>query len=139
MKPKKVPLFHFPRNTRFTTPLGICVTSIHSRVVLLSWFTTRSMYFILYALPREFFRKLLQVSLRAPFFNCERSVVLICAYLTPATTPACAALRASLGQTHLAALHAYVIKLRRDYEVVFVGDLNGWTGCEAGWEGEDAA
>ena len=72
-------------------------------------------------------------------FNCERSVVLICAYLIPATTPACAALRASLGQTQLAALHAHVITLRRDYEVVLVGDLNGWTGCGAGWEGEDAA
>ena len=51
-------------------------------------------------------------------FNCARSVVLVWTYLTPATSPACAALRASLGRTQLEALHAYIVSLRTDYEVI---------------------
>ena len=79
------------------------------------------------------------VELDGALFNCARDVALLCAYLTPATTPACAALRSALGMTQLEALKAYILKLRKDYEVILTGDLDGWTGCDAGWDGEDAA
>ena len=72
-------------------------------------------------------------------FNCERDVVLLCAYLTPATSPACAALRSTLGMTQLDALKVYILELRKTYELILTGDLNGWTGCDAGWNGDEAA
>ena len=65
---KKVLDFPFPHHMFFITLIGLCVTTIHiTAAALLSWFMTRSINFTRSGLPRAFLRKLLQLSLMAPF------------------------------------------------------------------------
>ena len=69
-------------------------------------------------------------------FGFAKQGVLVCSYLTPSSSEASTAYRNALRRTQLEALEAYAVTLRRDFEVVLVGDVNGWTGCGAEWNGE---